>query len=72
MTWDDVISFTQTVSAYEASLNKFTSFYGWIKCLKNLWLRLKSKTLKTVDAKGIPKSSKTKQRLSDEFLKWKT
>ena len=66
MTWDNVIGFKQTDSAYEAFLNKFTSPYDKIteksKTLKNPW----------IITNGILKSSKTKQRLYDKFLKSKT
>ena len=43
MTWDDVISHTQTGSAHKGSVNNFTSLYGLTKFLKNVWLRLNQK-----------------------------
>ena len=71
MTWDDVISSKQTDSAYEAFLNKFTSLYD--KIFEKFPVTVKSKTLKNPwITKGILKSSKTKQRLYDKFLKSKT
>ena len=44
MTWDDVISSKQTDSAYEASLNKFTSLYD--KIFEKFPVTVKLKTLK--------------------------
>ena len=71
MTWDDVISSKQTDSAYEAFLNKLTSLYD--KIFEKFPVTVKSKTLKNPwITKGILKSSKTKQRLYDKFLKSKT
>ena len=71
MTWDDVISSKQTDSAYKAFLNKFTSLYD--KIFEKFAVTVKSKTLKNPwITKGILKSSKTKQRLYDKFLKSKT
>ena len=71
MTWDNVISSKQTDSAYEAFLNKFTSLYD------NIFLQICGygkieNTKKPWITKGILKSSKTKQRLYDKFLKSKT
>ena len=72
MTWDDVISSRQTGSAYEAFLNKFTLTLS-DKIFKKFTITVKSKTLKNPwITKGILKSSKTKQRLYDKFLKSKT
>ena len=71
MTWDDVISSKQTGSAYEVFLSKFTSLYD--KVFEKYVVTVKSKTLKNPwITKGILKSSKTKQRLYDKFLKSKT
>ena len=71
MAWDDVISSKQTDSANEAFLNKFTSLYD--KIFEKFSVTIKSKTLKNPwTTKGILKSSKTKQRLYDKFLKSKT
>ena len=72
MTWDDVISSKQTGSAYEAFLNKFTlTLYD--KIFEKFTVTVKSETLKNPwITKGILKSSKTKQRLYDKFLKSKT
>ena len=71
MTWDDVISSKQTDSAYEAFLNKFTSLYD--KFFDKFAVTVKSKTLKYPwITKVILKSSKTKQRLYDKFLKSKS
>ena len=71
MTWDDVINSKQTDSAYEAFLNKFVSIYD--KIFEKFPVTVKSKTLKNPwITKGILKSSKTKQRLHDKFLKSKT
>ena len=71
MTQDDVISSKQPDSAYEAFLNKFTSLYD--KIFEKFAVMVKSKTLKKpLITKGILKSSKTKQRLYDKFLKSKT
>ena len=71
MTWDDLISSKQTDSVYEAFLNKFTSLYD--KMFEKFAVTVKSKTLKNPwITKGILKSSKTKQRLYDKFLKSKT
>ena len=71
MTWDDVISSKQTDPAYEVFLNKFISLYD--KMFEKFMVMVKSKTLKNLwITKGILKSSKTKQRLYDKFLKSKT
>ena len=71
MTWNDVVSSKQTDSAYEAFLNKFTSLYG--KVFEKFVVTVKSKTLKNPwITKGFLKSSKTKQRLIDIFLKSKS
>ena len=71
MTWDDVISSKQTDSVYEAFLDKSTSLYD--KIFEKFPVTVKSKTLKNPWAtKGILKSSKTKQRLYDKYLKSKT
>ena len=68
MTWDDVVSFKQTDTAYEAFLNKFTSLYD-----KIFAVTVKSKPVKKPwITKGILKSSKTKQRLYYKCLKSKT
>ena len=71
MTWDNVIGSKQTDSAYEAFINKFNSLYE--KIFEKFAVTVKSKTLKNPwITKGILKSSKTKQRLYDKFLKSKT
>ena len=71
MTWDDVTSSKQTDSAYKAFLNKFTSLYD--KIFEKFAITVKSKALKNLwITKGILRSSKTKQRLYDKFLKAKT
>ena len=71
ITWDDAINSKQTDSAYEAFFNKFTSLYD--KIFEKFAVTVKSKTLKNPwITKGILKSSKTKQRLYDKFLKSKT
>ena len=71
LTWDDVICSKQTDSAYEALLNKFTSLYD--KIFQKFVVTAKLKTLKNPQiTKRILKSSKTKQRLYDKFLKSKT
>ena len=71
MTWDDVISSKQTNSAYQAFPNKFTSLYD--KVFETFVVTVKSKTLKNRwITKRILKSSKTKQRLHNNFLKSKT
>ena len=58
-------------SAYEAFLDKFTSLYD--KIFEKFAVMVKSKTLKKPwITKGILKSSKTKQRLYDKFLKSKS
>ena len=68
MKWDDVISSKQTDSPYEAFLNKFTSLYE--KTFEKFVVTVKSEILKHPwIIKGIIKSSKTKQRLYDKFLK---
>ena len=64
ITWDDLISFKETDSAYEAFVIKFTSLYD--KIFEKIVVMVKLKTLKT------PVSSKTKQGLYDKFLKSKT
>ena len=70
MTWDDVISSKQTDSVYEAFLDKITSLYD--KIFEKFPVTVKSKTLKNPwVTKGILKSSKTKQRLYDKYLKSK-
>ena len=70
-TWDNVISSKQTGLAYKAFLYKFTSLYD--KIFEKSLVTVKSKTLKNQwITKGILKSSKTKQRLYDKFLKSKT
>ena len=61
-----LINSKKTDSAYGAFLNKFTSLYD--KIFEKFAVTLKSKTLKNPwITKGILKSSKTKQRLYDEF-----
>ena len=61
-----LISSKKTDSAYGAFLNKFTSLHD--KIFEKFAVTLKSKTLKNPwITKGILKSSKTKQRLYDEF-----
>ena len=71
MAWGYAISSKQTDSAYEAFLNKFTCLYD--KVFEKFPVTVKSKTLKNLwITKGILKSSKTKQRLYDKFLKSKT
>ena len=71
MTCDYVISSKQTDSAYEGFLNKFTSLYD--KVFEKFMVTVKSKTLKNPwITKGILKSSKTEQKLSDKFLKSET
>ena len=71
MTWDDLISSKQTDFACEAFLNKFTSRSD--KMFEKFAITVKSKKLKNPwITKGILKSSKTKQRLYDKFLKSKT
>ena len=71
MTWDDVISSKQTDSAYDVFLNKFTFLYD--KISGKFVVTVKSKTLKNPwITKLILKSSKTKQRLYDKFLKSKS
>ena len=68
MIWDDVISSKQTDCAYEAFLNKLTSLYE--KMFEKLSAVVKLITLKNPwITKGILKSSKTKQRLYDKFVK---
>ena len=58
-------------SAYEAFLDKFISLYD--KIFEKFAVMVKSKTLKKPwITKGILKSSKTKQRLYDKFLKSKS
>ena len=67
-TRNDVISSKQTDSAYEAFFNKFTFLYD--KVFEKFVVTVKSKTLKNPwITKLIVKSSKTKQRLCDQFLK---
>ena len=67
-TRNDVISSKQTDSAYEAFFNKFTFLYD--KVSEKFVVTVKSKTLKNSwITKLIVKSSKTKQRLCDQFLK---
>ena len=71
MTWEDVSSYKQTDSAYEAFLNKFTFLYD--KVSEKFVVTVKSKTLKNPwITKLIVKSSKTKQRLYDKFLRSKS
>ena len=71
MTWEDVISYKQTDSAYEAFLNKFTFLYE--KVSEKFVVTVKSRTLKNPwITKLIVKSSKPKQRLYDKFLKSKS
>ena len=70
MTWDDVITSKKNNSAYKTFLNKFTFLYD--KVSEKFVFTVKSKTLKTPwITKLIVKSSKTKQRLYDKFLKSK-
>ena len=68
MTCYDVISSKQSDSAYKAFLNKFTSLHD--KVFEKFAVTVKSKTLKNPwTAKGILKSSETKQGLYDKLLK---
>ena len=71
MTRYDIISSKQTDSAYKAFLKKFASLYG--KVFEEFVVTVKSKTIKiSWITKRFLKSSKTKQRLYDKFLKLKT
>ena len=71
MTWDDVICSKQTDFVYNAFPNKFTALYD--KTFEKFVVTVKLKTPKNLwITKGILKSSKTKQRLYDKFLKSKT
>ena len=71
MIWEDVIISKTNWFYLRIFLNKFTSLYG--KIYGKVLVKVKSKTLKNPwITKGILKSSKTKKRLYDKFLKSKT
>ena len=68
ITWEDVISYKQTESAYKAFLSKSTFLCDNVS--EKFVVTAKSKTLKILRiTKLIVKSPKTIQRLYDKFLK---
>ena len=68
ITWEDVISYKQTDSAYKAFLSKSTFLYDNVS--EKFVVTEKSKTLKILRiTKLIVKSPKAIERLYDKFLK---